>query len=282
MKIGTTTGRIRLWGDQGFKKAKELGYSCVDIGFENTELPVYFCDESEIKNFVGKDKRLVQEAGLEISQIHGPWRFPPQDYTKEDRAERLEKMKRCVQIAAEIGAKHMVIHPVMPFGLEDRGTEYAVQTWEINRKFMGELLETAKEYDVIICLENMPFPNFSMSKPEEILRFVQEMNDEHFKICLDTGHAAIFKDVSIGDAARMLGKELRVTHIHDNKGVDDLHLIPFCGGISDWLDFGNALMEIGYEGVFSYESAISTNVPVDILEDIMALQIKLAKRIIGE
>lgn len=44
--------------------------------------------------------------------------------------------------------------------------------------------------------ENMPFKNFSLSKPCDILRFVKAIDDENFKICLDTGHVAVFEGMS--------------------------------------------------------------------------------------
>ena len=105
---------------------------------------------------------------------------------------------------------------------------------------MRELLKTAKEYDVILCLENMPFLDFSLSAPQEILKIVKEMNDDHFKICLDTGHVSVFGDLSVGDEVRRLNKEIRALHIHDNKFGIDSHYMPFFGKI-DWKDFSKSL-----------------------------------------
>ena len=56
----------------------------------------------------------------------------------------------------------------------------------------------------------------------------------------------------MGDVVRELGKEIRVLHVHDNRNQIDLHLPPFYGRI-DWYDFANALREIQYTGVFSFE-----------------------------
>ena len=59
----------------------------------------------------------------------------------------------------------------------------------------------------------------SIATPEKILEFVKEINDDHFKICLDTGHVSVFSELSIGNEIRKLGDYIRVLHIHDNMVV---------------------------------------------------------------
>ena len=41
-------------------------------------------------------KELAEAAGVSVHQVHGPWRWPPQDGTEEERAERMEKMKNTI------------------------------------------------------------------------------------------------------------------------------------------------------------------------------------------
>ena len=52
------------------------------------------------------------------------------------------------------------------------------------------------------------------------------------------------------------GKDLLAAlHVHDNFGIKDEHNIPG-NGIIDWDGFVKALVDIGYDGVFSLETAI--------------------------
>jgi sugar phosphate isomerase/epimerase len=189
-----------------------------------------------------------------------------------------QKMQKSIGAAALLGAKNWVVHPLMPFGIEDIGTGNEQATWDINVEFMQQLLTTAKEYDVTICLENMPMPKFSLGSVSDVLRFVKRINDRHFKICLDTGHVAVFPGGSPADALRKLGSEVRVLHIHDNDGKSDLHKIPF-EGIIDWVDFAKALYEVNYPGVFSYETAPSATVSIEEAEQIYKQMIENAKNI---
>ena len=144
---------------------------------------------------------------------------------------------------------------------------------------MNELLKTARQYNVTICLENQPFLNFSLSRPTDILRFVKTINDDNFKICFDTGHVSVFKDLSVGEELRKLGDEIRVLHVHDNAFDIDLHLMPFFG-IIDWHDFAAALNEIRFGGSFSLETLPSRKLPTAIFEDMCKSLVKISQEIV--
>ena len=278
MRIGVYTGRLSRWGEKRYQMLRSIGYSCVDFNMANTNNFPYNLDGKEFEESLLNERKLAVEAGIEIHQVHGPWRWPPEDFSPENRIERMEKMQRSIRAAWLLGAKNWVVHPLMPFGIEDIGTGNEQATWDINVEFMQQLLTTAKEYDVTICLENMPMPKFSLGSVSDVLRFVKRINDRHFKICLDTGHVAVFHGGSPADALRKLGSEVRVLHIHDNDGKSDLHKIPF-EGIIDWVDFAKALYEVNYHGVFSYETAPSATVSIEETEQIYKQMIEIAKNI---
>ena len=65
--------------------------------------------------------------------------------------------------------------------------------------------------------------------------------------------------IHVGDFIRLIGKRLKATHIDDNHGDKDSHLVPLFGS-ADWQDIAKALKEIGYENDFSYELS-RINVP---------------------
>lgn len=271
MKIGIAPGVLDAdgygrWGDEAYRKLKEHGFLAVDFNMVHTESLLYTLPQQEADAILLHQKALAAEAGVEITQVHGPWRWPAQDGSPEDRAERLEKMQQSIRMTAVLGCKNWVIHPIMPLGVNDAGTEDAAKTWDLNLEFMGQLLQTAKAYDVTICFENMPMLDFSLSKPEDILRFVKQMNDEHFKICLDTGHVSVFRELNLAEEVRRLGDEIRVLHVHDNKNSLDLHLFPY-QGVIHWPEFAKALMDIGYTGSFSLETMPPSKLPDDIFGD---------------
>ena len=284
MKIGINSNSMDIgaygrWGENTYKKLREHGYLYTDLSISNTDLPVYHMSQAEADAFFVKEREMAEAEGIKINQVHGPWRWPIGDSTIEERAERMEKMQKSIRAASILGSKYWVIHPIMPFGIEELGTENAQKTWDINKEFMTELLKTAKEYDVIICLENLPFPEFSMATPEAVLKFVREINDEHFKICLDTGHVSVFDELNLADEVRRVGSELCTLHVHDNKQNKDLHLMPYYGVIN-WKEFVEALKDINFEGVFSLETKPAAGLSDEFFDEMGKLLYRIAEEIV--
>ena len=58
---------------------------------------------------------------------------------------------------------------------------------------------------------------------------------------------------SIRETMQTLGERIVAFHIHDNDGVDDLHLAPYMG-VLDWNRFVEGLRDIGYDQTLSFET----------------------------
>ncbi len=261
MKTGiSSSGYIDRYGlEEGVRRLKKHGFECIDYqSFADTDTELFAASGAEFERRLLAVKSALDSEGITVSQTHGPWRWPPRDFTQEDREERLEKMIRSIHGTKLLGCDNFVIHPIMPFGVtEDPEPE---KLWDMNYVFMDRLCTAAEKEDVVVCLENMPFTRLSLSRPCEILKFVKNMNRDHFKICLDTGHCSVFSE-SPAEAVRLIGKDLlRTLHIHDNNGQSDLHWIPYTGVI-DWNDFSKALKEIGFDGCVSLETNITSKMP---------------------
>ena len=115
-----------------------------------------------------------------------------------------------------------------------------------------------------------------------MIKYIDSMHSDSFVACLDTGHMLI-NCVSPADAARKLGKRLKLMHAHDNYGVSDNHNAP-TQGIADWRDFARALKETEYDGAFcmeiNYDSVMK--VDVELAWDYAEFAYKTAKKIVGE
>jgi len=255
LKIGITAAHYTdTHGfEAGLRRLRADGYDCIDYSeFADTEKPLFYCSDAEFDAAIEKERSFIATSGLEISQTHGPWRWPSQDATPEDRRERFEKMSRAIRGTALLDCRNFVIHPIMPWG---RGDADPKATYAINLDFMGRLCQVAAACGVTVCLENMPFIQQSLATPEECLRLVRELDLANFKMCLDTGHCTMH-GVNPGDAVRTLGKDmLKALHVHDNDGERDRHWYPYAGVI-DWDDFGAALREIGFDDTLSLESNV--------------------------
>lgn len=280
MKIGISDGRI--WGERHYAKLRSFGFDCCDFFMADTEAAPYTLGEKEFFAWLAAEKRRADEAGIEIWQAHGPWRWPPRDETAADRAERAEKMQLSIRAAALLGARYLVVHPMMPYGVKDLPEGHEKAERDCTLEILAKLLPTARREGVTICLENMPFRDgYSLSSPAEIAGLVREVNDPALAMCLDTGHANVRADwQSPAEAMRAYPKEIKVLHVHDNHGRHDEHLLPFFGTI-DWADFSAALGETGFDGVFSLECAPNNRLPEDILADMYPLYKRVAGAILA-
>lgn len=155
MRIGITSGAYlgKEESVDGLLRMKKHGYDCMDYNFlAETDTEIYRVDDAEFVKRLTDLKKKTDAAGIEIYQTHGPWRFPPQDATKEDRAERFEKMTKAVKATALLGAKYFVIHPFMPFGWDENPDRDAFS--EINFEFLSRpaaaVRKIGKEY--LACL----------------------------------------------------------------------------------------------------------------------------------
>lgn len=241
---------------------RALGYDCADLqSFVNTETEWFALPPAERRRRWADVGKAARDCGISFSQTHGPWRFPPHDLTEEDRAERFDKMAIALEGTAAVGAPCMAIHNIMPTGTDTPpDTDRFI---DMNREFFSRLLEKAKAAGVVIALENMPFRNLPLSTPAQVLNFAKEFDSPFFRVCLDTGHAAVF-GISPADAVRQIGKEyLACLHVHDNDGAGDLHWIPY-RGVIDWAAFSLALHEIGFTGSLSLETDVSRKIPAPI------------------
>lgn len=284
MKIGIYASTFHKagygrYGENAYEKIRELGFDTSDLDICETDLEIYTLPQAKSDEIILKEKALADKAGIKIHQVHGPWRYPPRDATKEDRDERFEKMCISMRATALIGCKYWVIHPLMPFGTSDRDTPNATITRQINLEFFKKLVQEAKRYGVIICLENMPMLDFSISTPAEILSLVEEINDDHLQICLDTGHVNAFRELDVAEEIKRLGKRIRVLHVHDNVSAKDLHALPFFGAI-EWKSVVRALKEIGFDGSFSVETTPPVHLPNDLFEQAGKLLVNILHHLV--
>ena len=281
MKIGIESSAYfsRYGVKEGLLRMKEHGYDTVDLqDFVNTETELFRLDSKDFEKTLSDLRKNCENAGIEIIQVHGPWRWPPMDSTPEERAERFEKMSRSIEGTSVLGCRNFVIHPIMPYG--DYQDPEPETFYKINFEFMNRLCDVADRFGVTVCLENMPMPGISLATPRQILDFVKDINRDSLKICLDTGHCTVC-GVNPGDAVRLIGKELlAVLHVHDNDGRGDLHWLPGFGVI-DWKYFGKALSDIGFEGSFNLETSVPANVPEGARDSLERCLFNIAKSICG-
>ena len=257
MKTGNTSGAFSyLPIDRMYVRMRELGYNAVDQDLADTNAPCYR-DAASMEAHCKVIRAAAEDAGIEISQVHGPW--PTDDTTAENRAKTLENMRLAVYGCHCLGAPYLIIHPQMPYGWgREEDADFALS---LTVELMKNLMPDCEKYGVTLCLENMPMTAHRISTMDRIAEAVEMVGHPNAAICFDTGHTNVYGH-DLGDAVRTAGKYLRTLHVHDNDGKADRHQLPWLGS-ADWNSFTAALAETGFDGVMSLETRgpVSKNMP---------------------
>ena len=98
-------------------------------------------------------------------------------------------------------------------------------------------------------------------------------------VCLDVNHVfARCQGFDQYQAIRSLGRHLVATHISDNDGLREGHLLPFMGEI-DWKSVMKGLHEVDYKGLFNLEVGLA-EVPLSVRDEALGYALKLAEEMI--
>lgn len=200
----------------------------------------------------------LADAGLELHGVHAPigesfeggrW-GPPINIASPDpavRARAMDDTERALQIARRIPFGVLVTHIGLPRSQPAAATE---NSRDAARRSLDELQRLAAPLGVMIALEVIPN---ELSRAGSLVHFVEtELESRSAGICLDFGHAHM--DGDLIDAVETVSGHLVTTHVHDNRGRTDDHLLPFEGTI-DWPGAMTAIQKVGYDGTLVLEIA---------------------------
>ncbi len=247
--------------------AEQLQY-CYDAGFRVVDVNVTASTRGQGDQMAADDWERTMTAladrcaalGVRVAQMHAPYNAnfflrgqrPTEEYITMFREMNL----RTVKAAAILGAPWIVVHPLT----DTVNTEYDNDIQKrTNIEFYSEMLEAAKRAGVGLAFENMA--EFKREKArrlycaatDELIDLVDTVGHDVAGVCWDFGHAReLYADQP--RQLRKIGGRLKATHVHDNKGERDSHLIPFVGGDIKWEAIMPTLREIGYTGDFVFET----------------------------
>ncbi len=216
---------------------------------------------------------------LELHSVHAPivdairdgkWvgSFSNASADEARRKIAIEETKAALEIARVIPFRYLVLHLGMPAGEKVPAGDNQPSA---ARRSVEEIVEAADALDVRVAVEVIPNP---LSTPTALCRLIEEdLEDLDLGICLDYGHANLLGDVA--EAIETISGHLATTHMHDNGGKRDDHLVPFSGRI-DWDVAIMSTQKVGYDGVLMFEVADAGN-PTDVLKKAAAARERLEK-----
>jgi sugar phosphate isomerase/epimerase len=150
--------------------------------------------------------------------VHGP--FIGIEYMHLDHLLReavSQRMELTFQAAIRLNASRLILHTgfkqeVLMFDFMDKWIEGTTVFW---RKEISRYADQG----ITVVMENVV-----ESDPTALIELHDRVDHDHFKLCLDVGHANLFSELPLAAWIEKMGSRLVHLHIHDNLGRLDEHL----------------------------------------------------------
>ncbi|WP_322170417.1 sugar phosphate isomerase/epimerase family protein [Acutalibacter caecimuris] len=230
-------------------------------------------------------RAVADAAGIICNQSHAPFPSSVGDPTQDE--ERFQTIVRAMEIAAILGAKIIVVHPMHHLDYRT----HAQETTEMNLAFYRRLLPYCQQFGIKIACENMwqynqpahRIRDSACSRPQEFCDYIDQVGSPWLVGCLDVGHAAL-TDEDLPAYVRALGPQrLQALHVHDNDLWADSHTLPFVTGKVDFAGLTAALKEIGYQGDLTLEAdAFLLKFPLPLVPEAVRLMACTARYLAQE
>jgi sugar phosphate isomerase/epimerase len=226
-------------------------------GFQAVEI---FATRTHVDYHEGDRMRALRHdldaLGLSAWSVHAPitdgftggvWGRAYSNATTDARArtEAIDEARRSVDAARILGCEVVVLHLGLPHG-------QPIPAGDNDRHALKRSLEpiadACAQAGVRLALEVIPN---DLATPAALLDWLSgdlELGDTG--VCLDVGHAHLMGGAP--EAAEALAGYVLTTHLHDNRGRSDDHLVPFDGSL-DWPATMMMLSKIGYAGPLIFE-----------------------------
>ena len=184
------------------------------------------------------------------------------------RKAAVEETQAALGLAASIPFQYLVLHLGMPNGQRIPAGDNQP---DAARRSVVELVDAAATVNVKVALEVMPN---ALSGADALVHAIEESLDGvDVGICLDYGHAHLM--TAVADAVETVAGHLWTTHIHDNNGKRDDHLVPYAGSIN-WDEAMMTTQKIGYDGMLMFEVGAGGADAVDVLKRLARARERLA------
>jgi len=208
----------------------------------------------------------LAETGLTLHGIHAPittslsdgdrWGDVISNAVSDSTARQaaVREADAALNIARRVPAEVFVVHLGTPTSQGGENNRAAAL------RSIEEICRLADPVGIRVAVEVIPN---ALSDPQSLVTLLErDLDAPRAGICLDFGHAFLMGDVA--DAVEIVAEHLITTHVHDNRGKQDDHLVPFDGKI-DWDVALMTMQKVGYEGTYLLEVA-NTGSPADVLE----------------
>lgn len=263
LKLGTCLYNF-IWQNDllgAIERAASLGLGGLEIMATSPQLDVRTFSHAQ------RDKllRLTEELGVAVISLN-PTFIDLNLGSRNDtfRQESIREVKACIDVAASLEAKLVVIgpgrrHPLVlePVNMIDRLAHPA----------MRECIEYAESKGIVYGFENIT--SLYMVRCEEVADFIDRVDSPYCRAVYDVANASYYENPA--DGIRLLGDRICHVHLSDTDRSARAHW-PIGKGNIDFSAVALALREVGYQGWSFLETTWMDDPEWAILSSVEALK----------
>ncbi|WP_406694514.1 sugar phosphate isomerase/epimerase family protein [Singulisphaera sp. Ch08] len=234
-----------------FRRAKQAGFDAVQPYLELEGGLLHLGTEAAQVREIAS--RAVDE-GIDLPSLEiAPLQY---SFTSNDAATRgrgVEVVRRVLEIAAELGARGVLVIPGYvgkPWDPKTDQVDYEL-AWDRTLAALRELAPHAEATGVTLLIE--PIWNMFLLSPLEMRRLIDDVGSPRCGVLLDTGNVTLFGFAE--QWMRILGPRVKEIHLKDfRRQVGNIHgFVPLLAGDVDWVALAQAASAAGFDGCWIAE-----------------------------
>jgi L-ribulose-5-phosphate 3-epimerase len=243
------------WGDKPLEWCVERIASYGYEGFDVVYPKIQEWRPHEYSEGVKKVKQASEKHGLAFASIGCHTTFvTPRHF---DRTAGIEKFKRAVDAAADMGCESVVT--LIGDGYYDPPLYTLItrkEAWSQVVEATREVADYAGPKNIDVSIELIQ--GTIINTIESALKLLEEVDRNNVYICVDVGtfYTTVKPRMDITKAIQKLGDRIKVVHVKDEVGFPNImqsQHVWFGGGFVDFQEMADALKSVGYSGYNSVE-----------------------------
>jgi len=223
------------------ENAARIGYDGVELNLDEEGMDPFKMTEGEAASI----RKRAEGLGLKLPSLSTGlfWKYDLGNPDGKIRERGAEIIRRGCRIAAELGAKVLLVVPAVA----SPRVPYE-ETWRLSKEAILSAADAAEEAGVFIGIENVW--NHFLYSPTEFKSYIKGMGHKYVKAYFDVGNCW-----QLGFPQQwieMLGKEIACIHVKDYDN-DALGFRPLLEGNVPWREVMVALKSVSYDYFLNVE-----------------------------
>ena len=242
MEFGSTTNVIKeRITPEYVDRYRAVGVTCLEIG---AKVEFVGPDDAEQHALL---REHFEKTGARAHSIHaqhkGGFTIANEDAAIRDAA--IAQARMAARIIVALGGDVVVVHPG---GVTREVADMDAYLARV-REHAPRIVEAVSSEGARVAFENA-LPEHYPDRPDALMDLVEMFPLEQAGVCIDTGHANCTPWTTA--AIRRAAGRILTTHVQDNDGTRDMHIMPG-HGTTDWDTFMQAFYDAGYGGPWVFE-----------------------------